>query len=105
MTYRNPASINATLGLQEFLVYASEITNYWFGNMIVITIFMISLSYYLYTYGTKDFWSGAAVAGYFAFIVALFLWLMDVIIGSTMLLVIGVMTMLTVALWFNRKDG
>ena len=70
----------------------------------MITIFTISLSYYLYTYGTKDFWSGAAVAAYFAFIIALFLWLMDVILGSTMMIVIGAMTLLTVALWFNRKD-
>lgn len=104
MTYRDPSSINATLGLQEFLVYASEVTNYWFGNMIVISIFVISLSYYLYTYGTKDFWSGTAVAGYFAFIVALFLWLMDVITGATMTVVIGGVTLATVALWLNRKD-
>ena len=104
MAYQSPATINATLGLQEFLIYCSQITNYWFGNMIVISVFVISLSYYLYTYGTKDFWSGAAVAGYFAFIVALFLWLMDVITGSTMTIVIGGVTMATIALWRNRKD-
>ncbi len=104
MTYRSPGSINATKGMQEFLIYASEVTNYWFGNMILISLFVISLSYYLYTYGTKDFWSGVAVAGYFTFIVALFLWLMNVILGSTLAIVLGGVALATVALWMNRKD-
>lgn len=104
MAYRSPGTINASRGMQEFLIYASEVTNYWFGNMMLIAIFTISLSYYLYTYGTKDFWSGVAVAGYFTFIMALFLWLMGVILGSTMAFVIGGVSLATVALWMNRKD-
>jgi len=66
---------------------------------------MISLSYYLYTYGTKDFWSGTAVAGYFAFVVALFLWLMNAITGTTMTIVLGAVSLATVALWMNRRES
>lgn len=103
MGYREPSSINATLGLQEFLIYASEVTNYWFGNMLLLTLFSISLSYYIFTYGTKEFWSGCAVSGYFVFIIALFLWLMKVITGPTLGIVIGLMAVFTLALWLNRN--
>jgi hypothetical protein len=103
MAYRDPSSINATLGLQEFLIYASEVTNYWFGNMLLITLFMISLTYYLYSHGTKDFWSGCAIAGYFTFIIALLLWLMNAVNGTTLSMVIAGVATFTIILWVNKK--
>ena len=104
MTYKSPSSINATLGLQEFLIYASEVTNYWFGNMLLITIFMISLTYYLHTHGTKNFWSGCAIAGYFTFIISLLLWLMNAINGTTLSIVIAAVAISTIILWLNKRD-
>jgi hypothetical protein len=104
MAYKEPSSINATLGLQEFLIYASEVTNYWFGNMLLITIFTISLTYYLHTHGTKDFWSGCAIAGYFTFVIALLLWLMNAINGTALSIIIAAVAVFTIALWLNKKN-
>lgn len=102
MAYKSPGEINATLGLQEFLLYANEVTNYWFSNMLLITLFIISLSYYLWIYGTKEFWSGAAIAGYFVFVIGLLLWLMDAITGVTMGILIAIVAVTTMALLNNR---
>jgi hypothetical protein len=72
MTFESPSVINTTKGLGEVLNYTNSVTDNWFGNLLLIAIYVIVLIGY---YKTKEDFKGAmAVAGYGTFVVSLLFW-------------------------------
>jgi len=70
MAWTSPTTINATQGLDSFLPYLSEVTNFWFGRMLMIAVFIIFLFGYLRA-KNNDFIGGFAVSTYVTFVIGL----------------------------------
>lgn len=98
MAYTDPSSINASKGIFEILTYLNVVTNNWFANMLMISIFVIfSVAYYK---STEDFKGALAVSTYGTLIISLFFWIIGflsnlsfgVIVGATLLATIVLLT-------------
>ena len=103
MAYPSPATINATEGLSSFLPYLSEVTQFWFGRMLMIAIYLIFLFGYTRS-RDRDWIGGMAVAGYVTFVIGLLLWVIDVVSGLDFAVIIGVMVIGSVLLFTQKKE-
>ena len=103
MTYASPTTINATQGLDSFLPYLSTVTQFWFGRMLMIAIYLIFLFGYLRA-NDRDWVGGMAVSGYITFVLGLLFWVIDLISGLDFAVIIGVMAIGTVLLLTQKKD-
>lgn len=101
MAWTSPTTVNATQGLDSFLPYLSEVTNFWFGRMIMIAFFVIFLFGYLRT--NKDFISGFAIASYITFVLGLLFWVLGVVTGLDFAIIIGITVVSSVVL-FTRNN-
>lgn len=103
MAWKSVTSINATKGLEDFLPYISQVTNFWFGRMLIIGIFIIFLFGYLRV-NKDDFWGGLAVSSYVTFVLGLLFWVIGVVSGMDFGIIIGITVVSSVVL-FLKKEG
>lgn len=103
MAYPSPTTINATAGLDSFLPYISEVTNFWFGRMLMIAIFVIFLMGYLRA-KSDDFVGALAVASYVTFVLGLLFWVIGLVSGLDFAIIMGVAVISSVILLSQKKD-
>ena len=103
MAWTSPSTVNATQGLSDFLPYISEVTQFWFGRMLMIAIYVIFLFGYLRA-NNRDWIGGMAVSGYVTFVIGLFFWIIGFVSGLDFAIIIGVMAVGTILLLTQKKD-
>ncbi len=100
MAYTSPATINATAGLDSVLPYLAEVTNFWFGRMIMIAVFVMFFMGYERV-NKKDFIGAFAVSSYVTFVIGLLFWIIGVVSGLDFALIIG-LTAISSVILFNK---
>ncbi len=103
MAYTSPTEINASQGLDSLLPYLSEVTNFWFGRMLMIAIFVIFLMGYLRA-NKDDFVGALAVSSYVTFVLGLIFWVIGLVSGLDFAIIIGVVIVASVILLTQKKD-
>ncbi len=78
MAYASPSTINASQGMDSFLPYLSTVTNFWFGRMLMIAIFVIFAFGYLRA-KADDYIGAFAVASYVTFVMGLIFWVVGIV--------------------------
>jgi len=102
MSYPSPTTVNMTKGLSEFFPYLNEVTNFWFGRMIMVAIFIMFGFGYLAK--NKDDYIGAfAVSSYVTFVIGLIFWTIGLVSGMDFAVIIGV-TVISSVILFTQKD-
>jgi len=103
MAWRSPTTINASAGMDSFLPYLSEVTNFWFGRMVMIAIFVIFIFGYLKA-KDGDFIGALAVASYVTFVIGLIFWVIGLVSGLDFAVVIGITLIASVLLLTQSKE-
>jgi cytochrome c oxidase assembly factor CtaG len=103
MAYTSPSEINASEGFGSFLPWITEVTNFWFGRMVMIAIFVIFLFGYL-SKREDDYIGGLAVASYVSFVLGLIFWVIGIVSGLDFSLIIGITLVASVLLLIQKKD-
>ena len=103
MAYTSPSTINASAGLSDFLPYISEVTNFWFGRMLMIAIFVIFLMGYLRV-RDDDFVGALAISSYVTFVMGLIFWVIGLVSGLDFALIIGLVIVASVMLLMQKKE-
>jgi len=103
MAWRSPTTINASAGLDSALPYISEVTNFWFGRMLVIAIFVIFMFGYLRAKG-DDFIGALAVSSYVTFVLGLIFWVIGLVSGLDFAIIIGVTVISSLLLLTQKKE-
>ena len=103
MAWRSPTTINATAGMDSFLPYLSEVTNFWFGRMVMIAIFIIYMFGYL-RQKEDDFIGALAISSYVTFIIGLLFWVIGLVTGIDFAIIIGVTALASVLLLTQNKE-
>lgn len=103
MAWRSPTTINASAGMDSFLPYLSEVTNFWFGRMIMVAIFVIFIFGYLRT-KDDDFIGALAIASYVTFVIGLIFWVIGLVSGLDFGVIIGITVISSVLLLSQKKD-
>ena len=102
MAWKSPSTINATQGMDSFIPYLNTVTNFLFGRMFMIAIFVIFTFGYLRSKG-DDYIGALAVASYVTFIVGLLFWVIGIVSGLDFGVVIGVVIITSVLLFSQKK--
>lgn len=102
MAWRSPTDINATKGVDSILPYLSEVTNFWFGRMFMISLFVIFFIGYLRS-NEGDYIGGFAVSSYVTFVVTTLFWILDLVSGLDFGIMIGITVVSTLALLMQKK--
>ena len=102
MAYEEITSINASLGLGEVISYVNNVTDQWFGNMILIGIWIIVLLGYFKA--TGDFWSASAISGFTLFVVGLLFWLGGFIGNVAFTMVLGLAVLSVIPLFMRPNN-
>jgi len=79
----------------------STVTNFWFGRMLMIAIFVIFLMGYLRT-KQDDYYGAFAIASYVTFVMGLIFWVIGLVSGLDFSVVIGLALVSSVIL-FTQK--
>jgi len=103
MAYPSPTTVNASAGMDSFLPYLSEVTNFWFGRMIMIAVFAIFFMGYLRA-KPDDYVGAFAVSSYVSFVIGLLFWVMGLVTGIDFALIIGVALISSVVLFMQPKS-
>jgi len=103
MAWTSPTTINATAGIGTTLEYLSTVTNFWFGRMLMIAIFVIFLSGYL-SVKKEDYFGGLAIASYVTFVMGLLFWTINIVTGMDFAIIIAV-TMISSAILFTQRNS
>jgi hypothetical protein len=98
--YESPTTINASEGLGELINYINVVTQNWFGNLLIVGIWVIVLMGYYKA--QNDFKGALAVAGYVTFVVSLLFWVGGWISGATFGIVVAVAIIGTVAVLLDK---
>ena len=102
MAYPNPQDMNFSKGLGEILTYTDSVTNNWFFNLFLIAIFVIIA---MAVYGTRNnIIEALALASFSTFIIALFLFLGELITATTFSRVIAFTLLGSLALFLDKKN-
>ena len=101
MSYEYPTSINMTDGPANLFLYLNNVTNSWFSNMLLITIYIIFASGFYYA--KRDIFGGLAVGGFATFIIATLFWIANMISTLTFAIVIAVAIVSFGTLWLGTQ--
>ena len=102
MAHPEITAINGSNGVPEVLSYLNTVTDSWFSNMFLITIFVVfTMAYWR---STKDLWGATAIGGFATFIMGLLFFMMSFIDGMTFGIVIGFMVLFTAILLLTNKN-
>ena len=104
MPYRSPATINGTKGITEITTYVNEVSNNWFGNMILISIWVLFFMGYLRSKGNDDLVGAFAVSSYVTFVMATLLFSFGAVSGWAFGIIIGITMISSIILYFDRKQ-
>jgi len=100
--YQNITNVNLSKGFGiEILYYVNEVSDYWISNMIIIAIYIITIMG-VYNY-KRDFFEGAAIAGWVTFIVGVLFFAAGFVTDITLVMVIAVAIAGVATLWFSKK--
>lgn len=100
--YDSPSEINMSQGMGEMFGYLSNVTNYWFGNMLLISIYVIIL---IGSFKAQDNFAGAmAIAGFGTFLIGLLFWLGGMITGWSFAIVIAIAIVGAMILWGSKQN-
>ena len=88
--------------MTEGFRYLNLVTNSWFSNMLLISIYLIFASGFYFA--NKDMFGGLAVGGFATFVLGLLFWIGGLISGITFTVVIGVAIVSFASLWLGRQD-
>jgi len=88
MTYASPSTINMSKGLSSTFGYLGNVTDGWFGSILLIAIYVIVLMGFYKA--QNDFKGAMAVAGFGTFVVSLLFWIGGMISGITFGITIAV---------------
>ncbi len=102
MAWSSPTTVNATAGLDSFLPYLSEVSNFWFGRMLMIAIFVIFLFGYVRT--KNDWVGGLAIASYITFVLGLLFWTIGLVTGIDFGVIVGITVVSSVILFLKDKN-
>lgn len=102
MAWASPTTINASKGLDSLIPYLNEVTQFWFGRMMMISIFVIFLFGYVRA-KNEDWIGGFAVAGYVTFVVGLIFWVIGMVTGMDFAIIIGITVISSVILFTQRE--
>lgn len=102
MAHASPTTINGTEGLDSLLPYLSTVTQFWFGRMLMITVFVIFLFGYVRA-KDEDWIGGFAVASYVTFVIGLVFWVIGLVTGLDFAIIIGITAISSVIL-FTQKE-
>jgi len=75
MAWRDPTSINWTLGFGEFFYFINEVTLGWVSRLLLMGVYIIVLTGYYKV--EDDFTGGMAAAGIAVFVLSFTGWLLD----------------------------
>lgn len=99
--YEYPTSINFTNGMNELFVYLNLVTNNWFSNFLLISIYIIfSAGFY---FSRRDMFGAFAVGGFATFVFGVLLWAGGMISGVTFAFVIAVAIISFATLWLGEN--
>ncbi len=103
MAFTSPTAINGTAGFDSIFPYLSEITNFWFGRMLMIAIFFLFFMGY-FKARENDIIGGLAVASYVTFVLGLIFWVLGLVTGIDFAIIIGITVASSVALLKQKKE-
>ena len=103
LAFSSPTTVNASAGMQSFLPYISEVTNFWFGRMVAIAIFVIFAMGYLRA-KPDDYIGAFAVSSYVTFVLGLLFWVMGLLTGLDFALILGLTMISSVVLFLQPKS-
>lgn len=103
MAHLSPTTINASGGIDNFFVYLTNVTDWWFGRMIMVAIWVIITMGYLKK-NDEDYIGAFAVSSYVTFILGLFFWVMKLLHPLDLGLLLGISAVSTIALLLQKKD-
>lgn len=103
MAWRSPTTINASAGMDSVVPYISEVTNFWFGRMVMIAIFVMFIFGYLRA-KDDDFIGALAVASYVTFVLGLIFWVIGLVSGLDFGVIIGITVISSVLLLLQKKE-
>lgn len=101
MAYPLPSSINASEGISGVSNYLCTVTSCWFFYMLLLAVYLITVIGIYKT--TNDIAQGIAVAGFFTFVVALLLWIGNVIPGFALGITIAVAIIGVLIIYMSNK--
>ena len=102
MAWTSPTEINATAGVGSLFEWLGTVTNFWFGRMFIIAIFVIFLSGYL-AVRRDDYFGAFAVSSYVTFVLGLLFWVMGIVTGYDFAIVIAITVVSSVILFTQRN--
>jgi len=102
MSYPSPTDINfnATTGLSGMFNYLNAVTNSWFSNLFLISIYIIFATGFYFA--KRDFGGSLTIGGFATFIIGLLFWVGGVISGVTFAFVVAIAIMSFASLWIGR---
>ena len=103
MTWTSPTTINATEGIGTTFEFLSTVTEFWFGRMLMIAIFVIFLSGYLMA-RREDYFGAIAVASYVTFVLGLLFWVIDLVTGMDFAIIIAITIISSVVLFIQKSN-
>ena len=103
MAWRSPTTINASAGMDSVVPYISEVTNFWFGRMVMVAIFVMFIFGYLRA-KDDDFIGALAVASYLTFVLGLIFWVIGLVSGLDFGVIIGITVISSVLLLMQKKE-
>jgi len=103
MAWTSPTTINATQGLDSFLPYLSEVTNFWFGRMLMIAVFIIFLFGYLRA-KNNDFYWRICCFNLCNFCNWIIIWVIGLVSGLDFAIIISATAIASVLLLTQKKD-
>lgn len=101
MAYPLPTTINGSGGLPEILSYTNTVTNSWFSNMILISIFVIFLM--AYWRSSNDIWGGLAVSSFATFVISMLFFFANFISAITFGICVGALIIFSAILFLTRN--
>lgn len=87
MAYEEITSRNLSKGFSEVLIYLNDVTNSWFGNMFLITVWSI-ITFAVYN-NRNDFGEAVSSAGFVLAIIGVFFWISGAISAYVLTACIG----------------
>jgi len=86
--YPYPSEVNMSEGFTNLFVYFNTVTNNWFSNMLLITIYiMFAMGFYS---SKRNVGGSFAVGGFATFVFGTLLWIANMISTFTFALVVAV---------------
>jgi len=103
MAYTSPSTINASRGITEIITYVNDVSNNWFGNMILISVWILFFMGYLISKGDDDLIGAMSVSSYVTFVLGTLMFAIGFVDIVAYMVVIGVTMISSIILYANRN--